>query len=217
MTLAVRAIKVLGALLCLMLHGCATTPAAMGLKPPEGLAQWVTLQSDISHKYTGGFGREFEVGLMPVRMRLELEGSQGRYFLAEKPFLWTRIGDNFLLIRQAGIFLPSESSKPLRLYSYNHSGHIAFKSLDEVRAGVTKFGAEPSKGAGSGGVDAGVVNIAVQSNASPVVVGVGAAVGMAVVGAISTYDKFIPVFHPAEPSIEFSNRIKTQLVFESSP
>ena len=215
MTFAVRAIGVMGVLFCLMLYGCATTPAAMGLKPPEGPVQWATLQSDVSHKYIGGFGREFEVGLMPARLRLELEGSEGRYFLSEKPFLWTRIGDNYLLIRQAGIFVPSESSKPLRPYWYNHSGHAAFKSLDEVRAGAMKLGAEPSKGVGSDGLDAGVINMAIQSNSSPVVTGVGAAVGMAVVGAISTYDQFIPVFHPAEPSIEFSNRIKTQLAFGS--
>jgi hypothetical protein len=118
--------------------GHAQAPDASTATPA---ARVLHLKNDVAQKYAGGFGREFAVGALAGAYRLESMTAEGRYFLAEKPTVWWKTGNGYLLLKKAGLWVPADPAQHVRIYFYNYAGHASATSLEEIRA----IGEDPAR------------------------------------------------------------------------
>lgn len=132
--------------LLLLVSALALPPAICSAQAPAAsyrVSVAFDLAQGAAYTYTGGFGREFEVGVLAGRFHLEAETSAGRYFLAEKPSVWWKAGQTYFLLRKAGLWVPADPNGAVRIYFYNRGGQEAAKSLEEVQMLARGNGSNP--------------------------------------------------------------------------
>ncbi|QNK66992.1 hypothetical protein [Variovorax sp. PAMC26660] len=190
--------------ICSLGLGCAAPPEVSSLQKATS-PRIVNLEADASYKFSGAFGKEAEVHLLPGTYRLEKENASGQFYLGDLHSVWWMLGSDLALLR-GGVWMPTDSSKSPRIYFYYGYQEIRAKTLADALSQRRELATKGSP-VRDGSIDAATA-VALQSappTMSPLQAGVGAGIAAGLVGALADFDS--PVLYQPPTNEQFKTVI----------
>lgn len=176
----------------------------------------IVIRTPILYKYSPGLGIQRDTALLAGSYYLEKRNSVGSFYRGKLPSVLSETGGKFYILT-GGFWIPSNIAEQPRLYHYLQPPQSLGSGMtfDEALARASESRVPPSPlKERTRSDDSAVVSLAIQStptNMSPVPAGVGAGLGMAIVGALAKDGDKSPVLFPEAIGTSFNATLKKEV------
>jgi hypothetical protein len=176
----------------------------------------IVIRTPILYKYSPGLGIQRDTALLAGSYYLEKRNPVGSFYRGKLPSVLSETGGKFYVLT-GGFWIPSNTAEQPRLYHYLQRPQSLGSGMtfDEALARASESRAPPSPLNDRPRTDdSALANLAIQStptNMSPIQAGVGAGLGMAIVGALAKDGDKSPVLFPDAIGTSFNTTLKKEV------
>jgi len=176
----------------------------------------IVIRTPILYKYSPGLGIQRDTALLAGSYYLEKRNPVGSFYRGKMPSVLSETGGKFYVLT-GGFWIPSNTVEQPRLYHYLQPPQSLGSGMtfDEALARASESRAPPSPlNERTRTDDSALVNLAIQStpaSMSPIQAGVGAGLGVAIVGALAKDGDKSPVLFPDAIGTSFSTTLKKEV------